>query len=62
MSAQAKVAVEIPFDLNKIFSLNYEFQQLKEVLEYIFLQMKKGEDKVHQLDTRLVSKFLQIDK
>jgi hypothetical protein len=28
--------IEIPFDLNKIFSLTYEFQPLKEVLEHIF--------------------------
>jgi hypothetical protein len=27
---------EIPFDLNKIFSLTYEFQPLKEVLEHIY--------------------------
>jgi hypothetical protein len=30
------VKLDIPFDLNKIFSLHYEFQQLREVLEYIF--------------------------
>jgi hypothetical protein len=34
------VKVDIPFDLNKIFSLTYEFQPLKEVLEYIFGQLK----------------------
>ncbi len=31
--------VEIPFDLNKIFSLTYEFQPLKEVLEHIYGQL-----------------------
>jgi len=30
---------DIPFDLNKIFSLTYEFQPLKEVLEHIFGQI-----------------------
>ena len=33
---KAVSAVEIPFDLNKIFSLTYDFQPLKEVIEYIF--------------------------
>lgn len=58
----AKPQVEIPFDLNKIFSLNYEFQQLKEVLEYIFGELKKNGDKIHQVDTKLVSKFMVIEK
>ncbi len=31
--------VDIPFDLNKIFSLTYEFQPLKEVLEHLFGQL-----------------------
>ena len=54
--------VEIPFDLNKIFSLTYEFQPLKEVLEHIFGELKKNGDKIHQVDTKLVSKFMQIEK
>ena len=54
--------LEIPFDLNKIFSLTYEFQPLKEVLEYIFGELKKNGDKIHSVDTKLVSKFMQIDK
>ena len=39
--------VEIPFDLNKIFSLTYEFQPLKEVLEHIYGELKKNGDKIH---------------
>ena len=31
--------VDIPFDLNKIFSLTYEFQPLKEVLEHLYGQI-----------------------
>lgn len=30
---------DIPFDLNKIFSLTYEFQPLKEVLEHLYGQL-----------------------
>jgi hypothetical protein len=40
-------SLEIPFDLNKIFSLTYEFQPLKEVLEYIFGELKKNGDRIH---------------
>ena len=54
--------VEIPFDLNKIFSLAYDFQPLKEVLEHIFGELKKNSDKIHGVDTKLVTKFMQISK
>lgn len=54
--------VEIPFDLNKLFSLTYEFQPLKECLEFIFQELKKNGDKIHQVDTKLVSKFMQMEK
>jgi hypothetical protein len=37
--AESSSRVDIPFDLNKIFSLTYEFQPLKEVLEHIFGQL-----------------------
>ena len=39
--------VVIPFDLNKIFSLTYEFQPLKEVLEYLFGELHKGKDLIN---------------
>lgn len=54
--------VEIPFDLNKIFSLAYDFQPLKEVIEYIFGALKKNENRTHAVDTKLVSKLLLLDK
>jgi hypothetical protein len=54
--------VDIPFDLNKIFSLTYEFQPLKEVLEHIYGELKKNGDKIHAVDTKLVSKFMEISK
>lgn len=62
MMAASKVTVEIPFDLNKIFSLTYEFQPLKEVLEYIFAELKRNENRTHVVDTKLVSKLLLLDK
>ena len=57
-----KPRVDIPFDLNKIFSLSYEFQQLKEILEHIFGELKKNGDNIHKVDTKLVSKMMLIDK
>jgi hypothetical protein len=58
----SKLTVEIPFDLEKLFSLTYQFQPLKEVIEYIFGQLKKNDDKIHAVDTKLVSKMLLLDK
>lgn len=54
--------MEIPFDLNKIFSLSYEFQMLKEILEHIFGELKKNGDNIHKVDTKLVSKMMLLDK
>jgi hypothetical protein len=48
--------------LNKIFSLTYDIKPLQAVLEYIFGELKKNGDKIHSVDTKLVSKFMQIDK
>jgi hypothetical protein len=59
---KSSTVIEIPFDLNKIFSLTYEFQPLKEVLEYIFGELKKNGDKIHQVDTKLITKLMLIDK
>eukprot|EP00347_Sterkiella_histriomuscorum_P001908 403370209 len=55
-------AVEIPFDLNQIFSLTYEFQQLKLVLEHLFGELKKNSDATNRVDMKLVSKMMLIDK
>jgi phenylalanine-4-hydroxylase len=53
---------ELPFDLNQIFSLTYEIQPLKEVLEFILLNLKKADDKIHAVDTKVVSKMMMLDK
>jgi hypothetical protein len=39
---------DIPFDLNKIFSLTYEFQPLKEVLEHLFGRLHGLNDRVEE--------------
>jgi hypothetical protein len=61
-NASGSALQEIPFDLNKIFSLHYEFQQLKEVIEFIFDALKKNADTTHGLDIKLMTKLLLIDK
>jgi len=62
MAQTTASGVEIPFDLNKIFSLTYEFQPLKEVLEHIFAQLKKNSDDTHDLDVKLATKLMLISK
>ena len=54
--------LDIPFDLNELFSLKYEFQPLKECIEYIFGQLKKNADQTHSVDTKLVSKFMAFEQ
>lgn len=50
-------SVDIPFDLNKIFSLTYEFQPLKEVLEHIFGQLSKQASGLSKLEDRISDRF-----
>ena len=54
--------VEIPFDLNQIFTLTYGFEPLKEVIEYIFGQLKANDKKIHDVDTKLVSKMMMLSE
>ena len=54
--------LDIPFDLNKIFSLTYEFQPLKEVLEHIYGQLKQNKDGVASLDERCIDRFAHIER
>ena len=54
--------VDIPFDLNKIFNLTYEFQPLKEVLEHIFGELKKNKDGLNVLDGKCSDRFILLDR
>ena len=56
-----KKTVEIPFDLDAIFSLKYNFEELKKVLEFIFERLQKADDYTREVDTKLVSKLLALD-
>ena len=56
-----KKAIEIPFDLDAIFSLTYNFEELKKVLEFIFERLQKGDDYTRLVDTKLVSKMMLLD-
>lgn len=55
--------VGCPFNLDEIFSADVErFSKLKEVLAFIFDNLEKTNGRVSDLDTKLVSKFMMIDK
>ena len=54
--------IDIPFDLNKIFTLTYGFEPLKEVIEYLFAQLKKGENETHKLDIKLTTRMMTLDQ
>jgi len=56
-----RLGVDIPFDLNKIFSLTYEFQPLKEVLEHIYGQLQKQGGELSGLTHQCTDRFVFID-
>mgnify|MGYP006988338494 CR=1 FL=1 len=52
--------IEIPFDLNKLFSMSYGFEPLKEVLTDIYKRLHGNSKDVNALDMKLTAKFLEI--
>ena len=52
-----------PFNLDEIFTADIErFGKLKEVLTFIFEHLEKTNTRITDLDTKLVSKFMVIDR
>lgn len=35
---QAKIKMDLPFDLNNLFNMNYSFDILKQAIEYLAMQ------------------------
>lgn len=54
-------SVDIPFDLNKIFKITYEFEPLVEVLEHLFGEIKKNKDGIQGLDNKVSEKFAMLE-
>jgi len=62
MTEPSKFRLECPFDLDSIFTMTYSVENLKGVLEFILDNLGKTNDKLHALDTKLVSRMMQVDK
>jgi len=56
------VKLEVPFDLNAIFTLSYNFDGLKEVLQFILEHLGQVKGDVKELDTKMMTKLMQISK
>ena len=54
--------INCPFDLDAIFTLNYNTDGLKGVLEFILEHLGKLTDETHRLDQKIVTKMMQVDK
>jgi hypothetical protein len=59
----SKTKIECPFNLDEIFQSDLErFGNLKDVLKFIFDNLEKVNLKVNEVDTKMVSKFMEISK
>lgn len=55
--------IECPFNLDEIFQSDVErFGNLKDVLKFIFDNLEKVNLKINEVDTKMVSKFMEISK
>ena len=62
-SATIGSKIECPFNLDEIFQADVErFGSLKDVLKFIFDQLNKCSNQINDVDTRMVSKFMQISE
>jgi len=58
-----KGKIECPFNLDEIFQSDVErFGNLKDVLKFIFENLEKVNVQVNTVDTKMVSKFMEISK
>lgn len=58
-----KDKIECPFDLEEIFKSDVErFSNLKDVLKFIFENLEKVHLQINAVDTKMVSKFMEISK
>lgn len=55
--------IECPFNLDEIFLADVErFGNLKDVLKFIFENLNKCQTQIKEVDTKMVSKFMQISE
>ena len=64
MTIQSNIStnrIECPFNLDEIFQSDVErFGTLKDVIKFIIENLEKSFAKIHDVDTKMVSKFMQI--
>ena len=68
-SETVKYKFECPFDLEAIFTVQIDSKNLKGILEFILerlhahdVQNQQQEKKIGDLDVKLVTKLMQVDK
>lgn len=55
--------IECPFNLDEIFQADVDrFSTLKDVIKFIFDHLDKTNMRIGEVDTKMVSKFMQIEK
>ena len=54
--------IECPFDLEAIFTLTYNTDGLKGVLEFILEHLGKFDGELRGLDEKMVARLMQVDK
>ena len=69
MSETVKAKFECPFDLETIFTVQVDYRNLKGIIEFILERLHKGDladqkqDKdIKDLDVKMMSKLMQVDK
>ena len=62
-SATSNKGIDCPFNLDEIFQADVDrFGTLKDVIKFIIENLEKNHTKTHEVETKMISKFMQIDK
>jgi hypothetical protein len=55
--------IECPFDLDAIFKSDVDrFAELRQVIQFIFENLNQNATRITEIDTKMVSKFMQINE
>jgi hypothetical protein len=61
-ASQQQITLECPFDLETVFTLQYSTEGLKGVLKWIIDNLAAQKKDIGDLDSKLVSKLIQVDR
>jgi hypothetical protein len=62
MSSDNEVTMEIPFNLEKLFTLSYGFDELQAIMKFIFAKLGKMDQYMRKMEISANVKYREVEK